>query len=353
MARSDGEILKGQEYDPQTDLILGFTQQVQNFERGEEAAGVGEARTEVTPIDASASQVRTFDALTQGDVDELALTLFDNVSFSLPDTLVSVTGYYTTAAADADATETGNGHSTGTTGSLSLSLSSSSQGSAAIAGEVYYKILPTSNWAVDVPATVYLFYMADTSTRAQIMTKLAALVGGAVNAWPVFKPEPVTLFVLSQQVDLSARATASQSASVSSGGTQRMQSEGTSVSKSLGVQLKTITLPPTIHGAITIANSATVQQAVEVTASAAITRSGAGWLDATMWPARTVTTSPSPVEAIAAASVLSSSFNDSIAATAGLTSIPTSGKYARLQVQPWKYGYFQIRAEVIDFSYFA
>jgi len=350
---SDGNILYGQQYDEQTDIVLPFTEQVQNCTPEGSVEALNDARTEVTPIDANASRVRVFTAPTQEQMDTLAVTLFDNVSFQLPDTLQSVKAYYTAAHGNGTAEETGDGQSTGTTGSLSINLSASSQGSASIAGDVFIKILPTSNWAVDVPASTYLFYIADTSTRAQILTKVGTLAGATVNEWPKFKPEARTLFLISQQVDLSARASLSQSASITDGGSQSAQSEGTAVSKSVGVTLRTLTIPPTIHGAITIVNSGGTTEDVTASATVTVTRTGAGWLTSGYWPARSVTTTPDPLEATAAATVLSEAFNASIPATSGLTAIPTSGKYARLQIQPWRLGYFQVRAEVVDFSFFA
>jgi len=205
-----------------------------------------------------------------------------------------------------------------------------------------------------VPAKVFLFYVADTSTRAQVLTKLATLADAVVNDWPRFQPRTATLFLLGQQVDVSARASLSQSASVSGGAdASYTKSEGTAISKSIGVSLRVVTIPPTIHGAIVISNAATVTQNVSAAASVQVTRATAGWLTATYWPARTITTSPNPVTATAAATTMSEAFTNTIPTTPGLTEIPVAGLYARIKMEPWKYGFSQVRAEVVDFSYFA
>lgn len=349
---SDGNILYGQQYDDQVDIAVPFTEQIQNFADGESAEALGNARTEILPVDYNASKVRTFTAPTQAELDDSAVRLFENISFALPDTLVGVTAYYTQAnGVDGTASETGNGASVGATGSLSINLSASSQGAAGLVPEVFINILPTT--AVDVPCTVYLFYIADTSTRAQILTKLTALAGATVLDWPQFKPKPTTLFLLSQQVELSARANLGQTATVTDTTSSYAQSEGTAVSKSLGLTMKVITIPPTIHGSLTIANSTTSSKTVNAGASVQVTRTAGGWLNSTYWPARTVTTSPNPATATAAATVLSEAFTDTIPTTGGTVAVPTSGLYCRLQTQPWKFGFMQVRAEVVNFNVFA
>jgi len=349
---ADGEILKGQRPDNQTGLVEKYTEQTRERGHADAIVDAGTANVEVTPKDAAASLVRTFVAPTQEQLDEAAITLHENISFQLPDTLVGVTAYYTAANADGSASETGDGSSVGTTGSMSISLSSSSQGSASIAGDVYINI--KQNDASDVPAKVFLFYVADTSTRAQVLTKLATLADAVVNDWPRFQPRTATLFLLGQQVDVSARASLSQSASVSGGAdASYTKSEGTAISKSIGVSLRVVTIPPTIHGAIVISNAATVTQNVSAAASVQVTRATAGWLTATYWPARTITTSPNPVTATAAATTMSEAFTNTIPTTPGLTEIPVAGLYARIKMEPWKYGFSQVRAEVVDFSYFA
>ena len=349
---SNGNILYGQQYDEQTDVALPFTEQIENFENEGGAASLGNARTEILPVDYNASKVRTFTPPTQEQLDEAAVKLYENISFTLPDTLLGVTAYYTQAnGVDGSASETGDGASVGATGSLSINLSSSSQGAAAISPEVFINIRP--NVAVDVPCTVHLFYIADTSTRAQILSKLSSLAGATVLDWPQFKPKATTLFLLSQQVELSARANLGQTATVTDTTSSYAKSEGTSVSKSLGVTMRVVTIPPTIHGSLTITNSATVTKTVNAGASVQVTRSGAGWLDGTYWPERTVTTSPNPATATAAATVLSEAFNSTIPTTGGTTDVPNSGLYARLQTQPWKFGFMQVRAEVVNFNIFS
>jgi len=348
---ADGELLKGQRPDNQTGIVEKYTEQTQERIHADAIVDAGTANVEVTPKDAAASLVRTFVPPTQEELDAAAITLHDTITFQLPDTLLGVTAYYTAANADGSASETGDGSSVGTTGSMSISLSSSSQGSASIAGDVYINI--RQNDATDVPARVFLFYVPDTATRANVLTKLGTLAGATVNDWPRFQPRTSTLFLLGQQVDVSARANLSQSASVSGSDASYTKSEGTAVSKSVGVSLRVVTIPPTIHDEIIIDNSTTVTQAVEAAATVEVTRTTAGWLTSTYWPARTITTTPDPVTATAAATTLSEDFTDTIPATPGLTEIPVAGLYARIKMEPWKYGFSQVRAEVVDFSYFA
>lgn len=270
---------------------------------------VGNSDVEITPTDRNSSLVRTYTVPT-ADILAFSRTFVETGAIDLPDTLTSPTAVYETHSGEGASSETATGASVGTNPNLSLSISSSAQSSAGLIPDLQILVKPNSRSVK--PLTKVLFYSVEGDTMADILTRLTAIVGATVSLWPDFDGSkmPIAFTLKGQQASISANATVKESISAGTTDTY-IQSTGTGDSYSLGSSIKTVNIPPTIHGALTIA-SATDTLSIDATAEA-IMDSGPGWnaLSASETASATVSASVSP---------------SSVSATT-IASIPASGIY--------------------------
>lgn len=296
----------GQQYDPQTGIAKTFTEQ------DEQVALVtpllGDPDVEITPTDRYSSLVRTF-TIPSADIISFSRTWVEMGDIELPNTLDSITTVFETNFGDGQANETATGGSVGDNPSLSISIPSSAQASAAILPDLQIIITPHNLSGVEVLKV--LFYSAQGDSLATILTRLTAICGASVQAWPAFsKSEKIHVFsLLGQQTSISVGAKVSQSVTVGATDTY-IVSTGDSDSAQVGNSIKTITTPPTIHGAITITDP-TADKDIAATADAEI-EAGTGW------PAVSKTHT-------ANATVNASVTPTMIAATTPVSAIPSSG----------------------------
>lgn len=210
---------------------------------------------EVTPMNARAARVRITDATTVAE-------LLENITISVPTTIPRVdlpdvlTGIVATfnvsTGAGADSHPIANVNLTvNGTGSGSASPSSTSQGSASVIPDIQPEIV--QRYCVNVPAMEYTFYMAPGAAISDILTKLTVLAGASVTSWPQFRPEAHTITLKGQQVSVSAKSDArlywGGDATNGSIGTE----SGGGTSTETAGSIKSVRIPPTIHGTITIA----------------------------------------------------------------------------------------------------
>lgn len=262
----------GQQLDRQTGIAQPFTEQDEQVAIA--AALVGTTELEITPTDRNSSLVRTF------TVPTTAILAFSRMfretgAIDLPDTLVSTpTTVYETNTGSGASSETATGASVGTNPNLSLSISSSAQNSASIIPDLQILVKPNSRSVK--PLLKVLFYSAESDSMSAILTRLTAIVGNTVLAWPDFDGAklPIAFTLKGQNVSIAAGATVKESVSAGDTATY-IQSTGTNHSSSVGNSVKTIDVPPTLHPAMTI-SSASASDTIAVTAEA-IMDSGSGW----------------------------------------------------------------------------
>lgn len=320
-----GKILKGQQYDPEAEFLTQFTEQMQDDVSADAVVAAATARTEVTPIDAQNSLVRTYTPPASA-INNFSVSFSGTEDIALPNVLTSLEVIWESSAGSGDHTETAEGTSTV---SLSLGLNARAEGSASIMPEVVHNIKET--WAQNLPVTHYLFYMAYPVTKAQILAKLTSLAGSPVLQMPVFRPEAVNIVLTGRQLSLSVEANIQQQAS----DTTFIYSKGRGVSKRVGMTVRTLRLPPTIHGAFNLGAS-TQNTSFNVDA-------GVGWPTGTNWPPLAQTES--------AAGIIQANVTPvSIPATTP-SAIPTSGLYVvRGSAELYKWGYVRVHSVVFNFS---
>lgn len=326
-----GPILYGQEWDRGLDIPFPFIQQ--DIPANTQ---LGDFRKEITIIDSVKSRMRTVnpDILL---LDSYIYSYPDKVNLNpyLPDVLEEVEGMIEKHQGDGEYDEDGFAALAGR-GGLSLSMRGTGQASASIIPEIIVRRRPP--WAPNVPSVHHVIYMLLPFTDTDVLAQLNRLLGssGPVLDWPDFNPVEETIRGVGRSLSLQVNATAQFSISLGSGGSGLSTSEGDGYSKEAGLTFKTVRIPPTIHGLINLDGTLSDTESLTATASAiaaepsvTASRTEMGEVVATITPT-------------------------SLAATAGDTSIPTSGKRL-LRTVPGakKLGLMQLDCEVVDFSYFA
>lgn len=335
-----GPELSGQDYDPRLSITVGYTEQIT-------AAGeaLGEPLTEIEPLSSVKQRVKVWDAPTE-QLDAYHLE-FPGIaaSLNLPDVLQSVAITYNSAVGDGDYSETANGAATGDSASLSLSLRGRSQGSAATMPDLQVDIEQV--WSVNVPTEHHVFYMPDddlsiTAIKAKINALLGLSGGDVVQEWPVFKPVAHTITLQGQRASLSADASVQQSVHLSTSTAANTWSSGSGYSSDFDVTIRTVRIPPTIHGAITFTVGAG-DASVDAEAASVVSLVGG-----TNWPARSGGAAVTPITANSTVTP------SSLSATDGVSAIPTSVRRIKdVNIQPFQWGYSMVHVELVNFAIFA
>jgi hypothetical protein len=316
--------LHGQEYDERFDVLIPFDLQVKDAD-----TDLGVARTEVKPIDKWREESKTIDIDAVAEfLDNYSLSYFGKVNVDMPDKLVSVSSDIATDRGEGTGDETGTFAFTGAY-SVSQALSATAQSSSSMIPEVVAEI--KQFWGNNIGCTNYHFFLPSPVTPAAVLAKIVALVGGAVSAWPKFNPEMVSFRIYGGGTRVQVKASSQGSSAASSSGTSNTSGGGTTYSRDQSLTVKSMRISPTIHDEITVSGATSDTDSVSATASAEAVGLG---------PPETETQS---------STVNSSVTPTSIPATAGATDWPTTGKYLlRVDAQPYRFGYIQIHAVVVD-----
>ena len=350
---SDGRILSGQQFDPRGDTtVLTYTEQVQDYDKNvsPQVVGVeGVDGVEITPMDAAAAKVRTWDlAAIQAQLATSVIKVAGKTTVDLPDVLTAIAATYNKDFG------TGVGsHPTSKqglevvgAGSGSLHPTASAQASASIVVDISPSITTYRN--LKVPCTHAFFYMALPVTTAQILTRLAtaALFGAPVTDLPVFRPKIHSFVLKGGQLALRQSADTEISCSESSDVTSHTKAyqSGDEYSKEVGVSSKTVTIGPVINGTINISGGTSDTTGIVTISVDASCVGISGSINLSP-----ITNTPAALSGTVSASVTPTS-----ASATSPTGIPTTGLYlVDLTPDIGEYGYAFIHAEVVDFSVYA
>jgi hypothetical protein len=148
---------------------------------------------------------------------------------------------------------------------------------------------------------------------------------------PKFSPKSVTIAARGEKASVQATASSQGSAAQSSSGASSTTAGGTGYSREHSLNLKTIRISPTIHGALTVASPTSDSHGIVVDATAEA--SGLGPFEHSH-QSDSVSATISPT---------------SIDATSGATTWPSTGKYLyKVDASPYRYGYVQFHVIVVD-----
>jgi hypothetical protein len=261
------------------------------------------------------------------------------VDVRLPDVLKSISVVWAEDLAEGDYDSQWQGSSSGTSYGLTGSESASSESSASIKPELIIDI--ERPWGADVSATAYYFFLKGTNnviSESAFLSKVSSIAGSA-QRWPTFKPVSHTIVLTggSAQVQAKVNWTAAKSASSSTSTSEKTVGQGTSYS--VGTSLNAVTIPPTIHGAITISGAEAKTKLVTSNCN-----SGTGL----------VSNFPFVLTAAAASHTLNADVNPKTLPATTPTEIPKTGKYIlKSEVVPYKWGWARCSAVVLDASVLA
>lgn len=325
-----GPQLAGQDFDDVFGVVVQFTRQIV----ATASAGLSTLWRKINPLNKEQSVIT--------DVNITALTTFlstysiswpGTANLDLPDTLTGLTGLFETGN---HAGEYINDNAFGFAtdhGQWSVNVRGEGSGGGQIMPDVRIDIRLTD--ARNVPTTHYVFFLPAPVTAAAFNTRLAALVGATVNAWPKFRPQIHTLTVVGRSLDLTANVDGYASESWDSNVLSYTSGHGSS--RRSGMNIRTIKLPPTIHGSISISSNAQTLTLSDVEAHSIVGSAFPGLDEDVVLTGEQIAAGISPT---------------SLSATAGTSVIPTTGIY-RLNApnsEPYKYGFVRCHAEVVDAS---
>lgn len=334
---SDGKLLQGQKYDEDNNLVVRFTQQMQEIASADLL--LGNNKTEIIPQDAAASIVRTYST---PDLTAYYFQTPTTINIQFPDVLTDITSTWSDSKAEGTKSSgPGSFYFVGS-GSDAISASASATSGGSYTPDVQPLIKQT--WAQNAIASKVLFYLPGNVTNTQILDRLSGIFDATVQAWPIFKPEAITITITAEQCSLQASAEARNAYNVSSAGTGGSTTKGEGYSKDASSTVKTIRIPPTLHDSISITNASrnfTLQAIATASAPAIMSLSGSVIVPA-------ATAGGTPVSQLINAKIEPSS----IPATSPKT-IPSSGLYvAQIDCKSWKYNLTAVQAIVVDFVQF-
>lgn len=332
---SDGKLRPGQLYDPSDDVVTGYVEQMRDEEGMNDL--LGDARSEITPVDAQAWNTKIFDVNTSA-YDSLVRQYPAIVNFELPTELTNIAIYFNATKGDGSDNHVATGYSIGDTYSMSISIPSSAHGSISVIAEAI--VTRQSPNARNVNVIEVFFYQRGNFTFSDIYTRLTQIFGVTVSRWPRFQPREVQINLRGNDITLSASAAVQQSVSHSSANTSFTNSKGGGTSVNLGNTTRTITIPDSIHPPLTIRNSI-YRGSVSVNA-------GAGWAAGDNFPALAAGYGFNNYPARNA--VLAEVFPTSIAGTTIYTIPRTGHTLLDFKTAQGKYDYTKCYAQVLNWT---
>lgn len=319
-------VLKGSRIDDKFGVPLAYTEQMV----APPESTIALSNTEYEPISEHRSLKRVIDTPV-GYLSGYEVSYPVRVNMQLPKVLKSVTVVWNAASSSGDQDSTWTGFSSGKSYSLSCSQGDQASSAAAAIPEVIVDIEET--WGINLPATGYVFYMPLPITESQILSRLGA------QRWPVFKPRARTIVCAGQRVAVSVNVSISAHSSGSESSVSKDAGSSQAANFDVSVSNGVVQIPPTIHAGFGLTGD--VQKTVVATATGSLSCTGTNF--PTISANRT-----------ANISALAKVYPTSIPAVTGRTAIPTSGKFLiDSRIEPYKYGYALVYAEVLNASVFA
>lgn len=346
---NSGELLHGQKFFLETGIVVKYTKQ-NHHDKKSEAQFWGNPLTEIDSLDGHQNQVVTWiDPSAQ--LATKSWTQHITVNLDLPPVLQAISTVYNTqktAATVAPITDPYGSlgtlplaYSAGTSGGLRFTPRVSAKSSVMLMADLQFTVVEYD--ARNVPAVRYTFYMPKTSTRAEVLTKIATLAGAAVSTWPKFRPVSRTFTATGQEGTINLELDARHFDDWSSSNLSFSVEANKSVAFAGSVSNKTLQTPACINNGISI-GTPTRTETIGVSATVnlpEITGTGA----APSFPAYTHADTTRTV------AITAGVFPTAIPASSGASSIPTSGLYLLdLVSTPDSWDHNRITATVVDFA---
>jgi hypothetical protein len=332
-------------------VIEPYVERVEYYANDGTFTSQGNPNCEATPHGVNSVLVREFVGGAAFETALLAKVVKHEttVNLDLPPVLLGITVTYSEHASNGNDAQTGSGITAGTSYSEQVSVSSRSSGSGSLGPQVSRPIKEYNGKGM--PGMYLAFFIKGTVTRAAVLTRLAQsdAMSATVNALPQFDTEQITLHITAREGSVSANASASEHQAASGGSSSSSTSSGSGHSYARGGSNQEVTIGPTLHQAITIANPSRTLT-VSATAGATVS-SGGGFTGATAGVADPQTLT------------LTADVKPSFIPATTPSGIPLTGYYMlpEYDVDPWQYVkdgagntiFQRVVARVVDMAYFA
>lgn len=173
MAENDGKLKLGQLFERDDSTVVAFTEQTMDSRNADLL--VGQAFTEISPIDLKNSEVRVY-TVPSAALEAFVLQSPTTLNLDLPPVLTSITSVFNVSEQVGESVqEVGAAFSSGSSGGFSVSADANASAAAGVIPDVSLDIREV--WATNVPAQTYLFYMSsETITVAAIITRLHTIL---------------------------------------------------------------------------------------------------------------------------------------------------------------------------------
>lgn len=274
------------------------------------------------------------------DLANFYMTFPGEGNWELPPVLMGVQINWDVAVATGTYQEQGTGEAVGASASLSLNASGSAQGSASALGDLVIIWAPRP--AVSLPWLDIFSFIPSPVSLSQMLTdasvKYSEFIGSSttVNAWPLFNTQPHTIWMSGQKASVSADSTTKCAVSLNAEDTSFAQANGNGTKADLGSNVKSVTIPDSIHGAITFTGSTFVFVEAAAFSSAVL-------IPGQNWPGGS---SMSQSFQFAVAQV-----TPSVLAPTPVSAYPTTGIYLKSpQASPGDDGYTTCRSRLCNFA---
>jgi len=259
------------------------------------------------------------------------------VDVQLPNVLKKVDVVWIKEKAEGEWDTRWTGISSGTSRSLDGNESATVDSSCTVRPELVIDI--EQPWGADISATAHVFFIKGSGgsmifSDSAIKTKVNSIIGGTVKDWPTFRPESHTIILKGTKATITAKASASAGYRANGNSISSDATQGDGQSYDYNHSFNAVTIPPTIHEAITFSDAQDKTETVKA-------RCLVGWTGTGGFPT---------VYALAdiTKGITGKVEPKSLKATAP-NKIPESGFYImKSTVEPYKWGYAKCMVVVLD-----
>lgn len=341
---SNGKLRNGQDYIPLFSFLAPYIQQMRDDPGA--AALLGTDAVDIAPRDQDASLTKIYNlAAIQETLTNYKLLLPGRTNIAFPAVLGSISVVTEQQHADGGNNATGGGVKTGSGAyRVQTQVAGDGQASGALMQDIVFDLQHPDG--TNKKAVHFVCFMAvpdnGTISEADLLTKIKSLNSpawnGMFNSYPNWNPQSHVVVVTGRAASVRVSADVSSFKDSDAPGTNTVSTSSSNVSDyhSYQVSVKSIIIPESVHGTLTI-GSAPSPTTITASAEAQIT--------STFLP--NVTAGP-----ITKTETISGQLSPtSLSATTGLTGIPTSGIFLLdVDVQPFDYNLVKIVGTVVDFS---
>lgn len=240
---------------PRLQMFITGSRQVVG--KGSTTGGLtGSVVTEVEIVDGYRED-KVISTLPLSAVDSYVRVLYgNNTNVNVPPELVELRGYIDLNGGAGSYNENGAYAISNGGGNGGIQLRGSAEANASAIPELGWVVkIPRTN---NIPCIHVIFYVANGTSRSDIVTAVGTHLSAAMNDWPDFRPQPIVAVMFGGKINMSVQVNVSAHDAITtdylgaSKYTAYSRSSGAGISQDASRLTKTMHIPETIHGALTI-----------------------------------------------------------------------------------------------------